>query len=124
MFFTHTSLTGRDSSRGRSSASAHFISTHTPLAGRDRRRKKLLRAQRNISTHTPLAGRDVNEIVEKYWDELFLLTRPLRDVTHPGSTSLLLRSISTHTPLAGRDSVSPCCMDPQSYFYSHAPCGT
>ena len=77
MFFTHTSLTGRDGSRGRSSASAHFISTHTPLAGRDRRRKKLLRAQRNISTHTSLAGRDFcTQLPVRYPDNHFYSHAP------------------------------------------------
>ena len=34
---------------------------------------------------------------------LFLLTRPLRDVTYNHYTLVFLFYISTHTPLAGRD---------------------
>ena len=38
-----------------------------------------------ISTHTPLAGRDQSAISDAYGEQLFLLTRPLRDVTgYPG----------------------------------------
>ena len=76
----------------------------------------------------------------------FLLTRPLRDVTHihlwmgwrwwisthtplTGRDSffftlLLLFIISTHTPLTGRDALSVPAKEPLYDFYSHAPYGT
>ena len=57
------------------------ISTHTPLAGRD----KLLELpvyRIQISTHTPLAGRDTIQSGASPSTFIFLLTRPLRDVTN------------------------------------------
>ena len=55
------------------------ISTHTPLAGRDDEYVKNAENLAN-STHTPLAGRDdFFEGGDCYL--IFLLTRPLRDVT-------------------------------------------
>ena len=39
-------------------------------------------------------------------NNVFLLTRPLRDVTHLLSTLQPKIQISTHTPLAGRDTVT------------------
>ena len=77
------------------------ISTHTPLAGRDRMLKKL-EIILVISTHTPLAGRDTVYHLLEYGVHLFLLTRPLRDVT-----VLPFR-----------------CTASCDHFYSHAPCGT
>ena len=57
-----------------------WISTHTPLTGRDEESivyKSLLK----ISTHTPLTGRDSMSGGTASAVHLFLLTRPLRDVT-------------------------------------------
>ena len=81
---------------------AHAISTHTPLAGRD---QDLYRYATHywISTHTPLAGRDKVGRNRTAHPRLFLLTRPLRDVTASSSRSVPHGKISTHTPLAGRD---------------------
>ena len=79
-----------------------YISTHTPLAGRDKRFVAMQRLP-YISTHTPLAGRDTLQNMNKYRGALFLLTRPLRDVTNNICTLFKLCVISTHTPLAGRD---------------------
>ena len=59
-----------------------IISTHTPLAGRDFRLFRVSVLYR-ISTHTPLAGRDSARI-RILTQNLFLLTRPLRDVTFVG----------------------------------------
>ena len=36
-------------------------------------------------------------------DTLFLLTRPMRDVTLAGSRDYIDSEVSTHTPHAGRD---------------------
>ena len=77
---------------------------------------------------------------------LFLLTRPLRDVTNMKRLHTQTIKISTHTPLAGRDTISvydrgesiisthtPLAgrdkmsgdeLDDWDNFYSHAPCGT
>ena len=55
---------------------------------------------------------------------LFLLTRPLRDVTNSARAATLISSISTHTPLAGRDLVTVEDDELNINFYSHAPCGT
>ena len=77
-----------------------------------------------ISTHTPLAGRDKTDLNGLSMKMLFLLTRPLRDVTGEDGIFTETYYISTHTPLAGRDpdgSVNP--FD-SADFYSHAPCGT
>ena len=54
----------------------------------------------------------------------FLLTRPLRDVTHLIDSHSVLTAISTHTPLAGRDIFPSAFPLRRLYFYSHAPCGT
>ena len=62
------------------------ISTHTPLAGRDGQVHQCL-PQRDISTHTPLAGRDQFHHCSLRLAAQFLLTRPLRDVTHSSSHS-------------------------------------
>ena len=99
-----------------------------------------------ISTHTPLAGRDCGFLNIPSLSFVFLLTRPLRDVTHCNKhfafafristhTPLAGRDealssenaelkISTHTPLAGRDAIIPTVSEDICYFYSHAPCGT
>ena len=105
----------------RSSFSA--ISTHTPLAGRDPIESPLLMFVR-ISTHTPLAGRDIIRLGHLYIMLLFLLTRPLRDVTYLQREVDYYRDISTHTPLAGRDGCGFFGADGCQHFYSHAPCGT
>ena len=54
----------------------------------------------------------------------FLLTRPLRDVTHLIDSHSVLTAISTHTPLAGRDDIIMYYPFAFKNFYSHAPCGT
>ena len=56
-----------------------------------------------ISTHTPLAGRDCGFLNIPSLSFVFLLTRPLRDVTHCNKHFAFAFRISTHTPLAGRD---------------------
>ena len=56
-----------------------------------------------ISTHTPLAGRDGIQLLFHLGHSVFLLTRPLRDVTTVIQKTDDLELISTHTPLAGRD---------------------
>ena len=78
------------------------ISTHTPLAGRDSGAEIPYTAF-VISTHTPLAGRDQYHQTRRLRNLLFLLTRPLRDVTRTLWKPWRSRKISTHTPLAGRD---------------------
>ena len=141
---THTPLAGRDL-HCEPYITVFSISTHTPLAGRD----FLLCCYWLIifiSTHTPLAGRDglAGDVASFY--NLFLLTRPLRDVTSVKNKLSEIGSISTHTPLAGRDITgiqdltvtvisthTPLAgrdingfipiMDAWN-FYSHAPCGT
>ena len=77
-----------------------------------------------ISTHTPLAGRDMTENDKKKEFLRFLLTRPLRDVTHHLLHRLCNIIISTHTPLAGRDQLIFLYFPTTDDFYSHAPCGT
>ena len=121
---THTSLAGRDAALRVIPRVMAIISTHTPLAGRDHFRHCSDTGYR-ISTHTPLAGRDSRPPGGRPIPTVFLLTRPLRDVTlciFPIFVSfkfLLTRplrdvtvifpyrvidqEISTHTPLAGRD---------------------
>ena len=96
---THTPLAGRDFQwdGGRRDA---LISTHTPLAGRDGNQCPV-NLETGISTHTPLAGRDYPFLALSASIFLFLLTRPLRDVT--------------------ACQVVQCALN---YFYSHAPCGT
>ena len=76
---THTPLAGRDNLL-RPRLISYYISTHTPLAGRDPGSKYALAISTPISTHTPLAGRDMFSIPLLPL-LLFLLTRPLRDVT-------------------------------------------
>ena len=56
-----------------------FISTHTPLTGRDQLHD-VSDDEFDISTHTPLTGRDMSGGTASAV-HLFLLTRPLRDVT-------------------------------------------
>ena len=56
--------------------------------------------------------------------EKFLLTRPLRDVTHSLWFCRCHSGISTHTPLTGRDSLSLLPAFLPGHFYSHAPYGT
>ena len=99
-----------------------------------------------ISTHTPLAGRDSLSAVLMRSYGVFLLTRPLRDVTvekQDNDTGMLIsthtplagrdvylgvayssHTISTHTPLAGRDDIESFRISSHNHFYSHAPCGT
>ena len=55
---------------------------------------------------------------------LFLLTRPLRDVTSLYRRSVTIHYISTHTPLTGRDFYDYVEQKFWQYFYSHAPYGT
>ena len=55
---------------------------------------------------------------------LFLLTRPLRDVTFQNHLLLALTNISTHTPLTGRDKLIRFLWSVTLNFYSHAPYGT
>ncbi len=57
----------------------------------------------SISTHTPLAGRDWGREGGTTIHQIFLLTRPSRDVTIKHAEGDWLKIISTHTPLAGRD---------------------
>ncbi len=53
---------------------------------------------------------------------IFLLTRPMRDVTWKFFENVGVLAISTHTPHARRDLV-PCGMlVTDGHFYSHAPC--
>ena len=54
----------------------------------------------------------------------FLLTRPLRDVTQCVNNFCFYVNISTHTPLAGRDDIIMYYPFAFKNFYSHAPCGT
>ena len=54
----------------------------------------------------------------------FLLTRPSRDVTKHCVVSYHNHDISTHTPLAGRDRPIFPAMQKKIHFYSHAPRGT
>ena len=56
--------------------------------------------------------------------KIFLLTRPLRDVTQLIYQITEGIDISTHTPLAGRDYVDGDVLALPCDFYSHAPCGT
>ena len=121
------------------------ISTHTPLAGRDSDHGPA-GCIISISTHTPLAGRDTTVMYALHPALVFLLTRPLRDVTEkvmPAVTNAMISThtplagrdkdwdwttaftaISTHTPLAGRDEIKPTGRKDPKDFYSHAPCGT
>ena len=94
------------------------ISTHTPLTGRDiiSLRHYLKRV---ISTHTPLTGRDkMLRLLCRIC--LFLLTRPLRDVTNLSGSSDRWRWISTHTPLTGRD-IDPIELPYSAYISTHTP---
>ena len=52
-----------------------------------------------ISTHTPLAGRDIIHHLFKNSIHLFLLTRPLRDVTQCGYTPPILQTFLLTRPL-------------------------
>ena len=54
----------------------------------------------------------------------FLLTRPLRDVTYLLGKIILVVLISTHTPLTGRDGENHIGSVSVDNFYSHAPYGT
>ena len=54
----------------------------------------------------------------------FLLTRPLRDVTCSSVLACGSSSISTHTPLTGRDAREFGLPQARENFYSHAPYGT
>ena len=52
--------------------------------------------------------RDVTAMcAENIHDGVFLLTRPMRDVTGITGNGVSGNRVSTHTPHAGRDSVSP-----------------
>ena len=77
------------------------VSTHTPHAGRDCWREVLADCKA-VSTHTPHAGRDIIEPDKDHDTLMFLLTRPMRDVTD----------------------TDPSRFQTQHRFYSHAPCGT
>ncbi len=78
------------------------ISTHTPLTGRDSN-PMWYKGGDNISTHTPLTGRDMLSSALNSCPKIFLLTRPLRDVTPDEPKPDEPKPISTHTPLTGRD---------------------
>ena len=79
-----------------------LISTHTPLTGRDSN-PMWYKGGDNISTHTPLTGRDMLSSALNSCPKIFLLTRPLRDVTPDEPKPDEPKPISTHTPLTGRD---------------------
>ena len=100
------------------------ISTHTPLAGRDFWGLCRWIYPHSISTHTPLAGRDEMELPDGHFAVLFLLTRPLRDVTLIPYLFFRYATFLLTRPL--RDVTMPMLseFDPDAYFYSHAPCGT
>ena len=163
---THTPLTGRDNFLWHLLLIV-LISTHTPLTGRDGDIICLL-ILNLISTHTPLTGRDENplsqncntsnfyshapygtwrllnaahrhrgiflltrplrDVTHNVWNvyvfQLFLLTRPLRDVTLFTFFLDALLQISTHTPLTGRDFSESSVHSIMFNFYSHAPYGT
>ena len=55
---------------------------------------------------------------------LFLLTRPMRDVTTVFWVEMAFSTVSTHTPHAGRDWNGLEFNQAMDSFYSHAPCGT
>ena len=126
-------------------SSPPHISTHTPLAGRDWIKKTLLFVMWNFYSHAP-CGTWPNRADVICLNTLFLLTRPLRDVTCQMEKAAVTDLISTHTPLAGRDSViwivrmyhiisthtplagrdtaEDILKSSPNNFYSHAPCGT
>ena len=56
--------------------------------------------------------------------KIFLLTRPLRDVTVLNGEQNDETFISTHTPLTGRDLCELRYQSLIDNFYSHAPYGT
>ena len=57
------------------------VSTHTPHAGRDNNCIDFT-CSIVVSTHTPHAGRDEIQNTRLQKSMKFLLTRPMRDVTH------------------------------------------
>ena len=99
------------------------ISTHTPLTGRDSN-PMWYKGGDNISTHTPLTGRDMLSSALNSCPKIFLLTRPLRDVTPDEPKPDEPKPISTHTPLTGRDCFWGGRFSKRFHFYSHAPYGT
>ena len=74
-----------------------------------------------ISTHTPLTGRDMLSSALNSCPKIFLLTRPLRDVTPDEPKPDEPKPISTHTPLTGRDCFWGGRFSKRFHFYSHAP---
>ena len=120
---THTPLTGRDDIMP--NIFHNFaISTHTPLTGRDELSPASQKVLMDFYSHAPYGTwqtitingydivkflltrplRDVTHFVMscgKIW--IFLLTRPLRDVTYSQRHRSGEPDISTHTPLTGRD---------------------
>ena len=145
MISTHTPLAGRDAyNRGLEKYLRDFYS-HAPC-GTWRGELSKIVDENGISTHTPLAGRDrlslyLCILVPDFYSHapcgtwrilppgeclarLFLLTRPLRDVTLSDASPFSASAISTHTPLAGRDIVYLVATGGWENFYSHAPCGT
>ena len=100
-----------------------LISTHTPLTGRDSN-PMWYKGGDNISTHTPLTGRDMLSSALNSCPKIFLLTRPLRDVTPDEPKPDEPKPISTHTPLTGRDCFWGGRFSKRFHFYSHAPYGT
>ena len=98
---THTSHAGRDREL-QEQFSAFHISTHTSHAGRDHR-LVIVGQYTFISTHTSHAGRDwlCGHFFGK--NRVFLLTRPMRDVTQECFNGDPKYMISTHTSHAGRD---------------------
>ena len=78
--------------------SGEKISTHTPLTGRDNKTNHIVCDCDIISTHTPLTGRDTTTTIRPVGPGIFLLTRPLRDVTAIGSLMTAFRNFYSHAP--------------------------
>ena len=79
-----------------------LISTHTPLTGRDFLHHRCFVPDKNFYSHAPYGTwRIFFRVLESR--PIFLLTRPLRDVTSLSRQSGINFEISTHTPLTGRD---------------------
>ena len=99
------------------------ISTHTPLTGRDTAsdNNSLLDI---ISTHTPLTGRDPSELDLVLKIILFLLTRPLRDVTVWFDGFAIKPLFLLTRPLRDVTRTPSVFVLTHCHFYSHAPYGT
>ena len=78
------------------------VSTHTPHAGRDPERNTAA-----LSNTMFLLTRPMRDVTRTYDLQLmrlaFLLTRPMRDVTINVPCQEVFGRVSTHTPHAGRD---------------------